>query len=228
MTGRPSCGATSRSPREPGLTCRWTGAPRWRSSSGSPVSTPSSGSSPPPRAPQGAMARSRVPALRGTLELSAHMTVRPGQLEGFKRQAAECIRLTREKDRCRFHTCRPVYRGLARIAATVRSVHPAPVRCGFRFGSAADGHGIPASLRARVMRATLCPASRWANIHRTTGAVTGSGSSRCARRPHAACALSGAVRHQPAGTRTAGGRPGTGPAPGSGQPSRCGPGSGSG
>jgi quinol monooxygenase YgiN len=26
------------------------------------------------------------------------MTVRPGQLEGFKRQAAECIRLTREKD----------------------------------------------------------------------------------------------------------------------------------
>ena len=44
------------------------------------------------------MTRSRVPALRGTLELSAHMTVRPGQLEGFKRQAAECIRLTREKD----------------------------------------------------------------------------------------------------------------------------------
>ena len=36
--------------------------------------------------------------LRGALELSAHMTVRPGQLEGFRRQAAECIRLTREKD----------------------------------------------------------------------------------------------------------------------------------
>ena len=32
------------------------------------------------------------------LELSAHMTVRPGQLEGFKKQAAECIRITREKD----------------------------------------------------------------------------------------------------------------------------------
>ena len=31
-------------------------------------------------------------------EVSAHMTVRPGQLEGFKRQAAECIRITREKD----------------------------------------------------------------------------------------------------------------------------------
>jgi quinol monooxygenase YgiN len=31
-------------------------------------------------------------------ELSAHMTIRPGQLEGFKRQAAEIIRLTREKD----------------------------------------------------------------------------------------------------------------------------------
>lgn len=32
------------------------------------------------------------------LELSAHMTVRPGRLEGFKKQAAECIRLTKEKD----------------------------------------------------------------------------------------------------------------------------------
>lgn len=31
-------------------------------------------------------------------ELSAHMTVRPGQLEGFKKQAAEIIRLTGEKD----------------------------------------------------------------------------------------------------------------------------------
>lgn len=36
--------------------------------------------------------------VRGALELSAHMTVRPGQLEGFRKQAAECIRLTREKD----------------------------------------------------------------------------------------------------------------------------------
>ena len=33
-----------------------------------------------------------------TFELSAHMTVRPGQLEGFKKQAAELIRITREKD----------------------------------------------------------------------------------------------------------------------------------
>jgi quinol monooxygenase YgiN len=33
-----------------------------------------------------------------TFELSAHMTVRPEQLEGFKKQAAECIRITREKD----------------------------------------------------------------------------------------------------------------------------------
>ena len=32
------------------------------------------------------------------LELSAHMTVRAGRLDGFKRQAAECIRITREKD----------------------------------------------------------------------------------------------------------------------------------
>lgn len=32
------------------------------------------------------------------LELSAHMTVRAGCLEGFKKQAAECIRITQEKD----------------------------------------------------------------------------------------------------------------------------------
>ena len=34
----------------------------------------------------------------GYLEVSAHMTVRPGCLDGFKRQAAECIRITKEKD----------------------------------------------------------------------------------------------------------------------------------
>ncbi|HEY9385058.1 MAG TPA: hypothetical protein VIP80_16225 [Gemmatimonadales bacterium] len=34
----------------------------------------------------------------GHLELSAHMTVRPGCIEGFKQQAAECIRITKEKD----------------------------------------------------------------------------------------------------------------------------------
>jgi quinol monooxygenase YgiN len=31
-------------------------------------------------------------------EVSARMTVREGQLEGFKQQAAECIRQTRKKD----------------------------------------------------------------------------------------------------------------------------------
>ena len=33
-----------------------------------------------------------------SLEVSAHLRVRPGQLEGFKKQAAECIRITKEKD----------------------------------------------------------------------------------------------------------------------------------
>jgi quinol monooxygenase YgiN len=32
------------------------------------------------------------------LEVSAHLTVRPGCLDGFKKQAAECIRITREQD----------------------------------------------------------------------------------------------------------------------------------
>lgn len=34
----------------------------------------------------------------GYLELSAHMTVRQGCLDGFKKQAAELIRITKEKD----------------------------------------------------------------------------------------------------------------------------------
>ena len=32
------------------------------------------------------------------LELHAHLKIRPGQLEGFKTQAAEIMRLTREQD----------------------------------------------------------------------------------------------------------------------------------
>lgn len=34
----------------------------------------------------------------GLLELHAHLKIRPGQLDGFKAQAAELIRLTREQD----------------------------------------------------------------------------------------------------------------------------------
>lgn len=32
------------------------------------------------------------------LEVIAHLKIRPGQLEGFKRQAAEMLRITREQD----------------------------------------------------------------------------------------------------------------------------------
>jgi quinol monooxygenase YgiN len=32
------------------------------------------------------------------LELHAHLAIRPGQLEGFKTQAAEMVRITREQD----------------------------------------------------------------------------------------------------------------------------------
>ena len=34
----------------------------------------------------------------GQLEVHAHLRIRPGQLEGFKAQAAEIVRLSREKD----------------------------------------------------------------------------------------------------------------------------------
>ncbi len=37
------------------------------------------------------------------LEISARMTVREGQLEGFKRQAAEMIRVVKEKDTRTLH-----------------------------------------------------------------------------------------------------------------------------
>jgi quinol monooxygenase YgiN len=42
--------------------------------------------------------RGTEPGPMATLEVFARLTVRPGQLEGFKKQAAECIRITREKD----------------------------------------------------------------------------------------------------------------------------------
>lgn len=38
------------------------------------------------------------PGVKPPLELSAHMTVRPGQLEGFQAQVAEIMRLVREQD----------------------------------------------------------------------------------------------------------------------------------
>jgi hypothetical protein len=66
---------------------------------------------------------------------------------------------------CRFHTCRPVYRGLRRIIATVRNVHPSPVRCGLRSGSMPDGHGTAWSLSSRAMLAMLRPVRRCAKIH---------------------------------------------------------------
>ena len=38
------------------------------------------------------------PGMHAPLELGAHMTVRPDQADGFRRQAAELLRLTREQD----------------------------------------------------------------------------------------------------------------------------------
>lgn len=38
--------------------------------------------------------------------------------------------------RCRFHTCLPVYRGFARITATVRNIDTPPLRCRFRARAA--------------------------------------------------------------------------------------------
>ena len=42
--------------------------------------------------------RTPSPEVKPGLELGAHMTVRPNQADGFSKQAAELLRLTREKD----------------------------------------------------------------------------------------------------------------------------------
>ena len=58
------------------------------------------------------------------LELSAHLTVRPGCLEGFRRQAAECIRITQEKDT---HTLRyDWFLSLDGTACEVREAYTGP------------------------------------------------------------------------------------------------------
>ena len=56
------------------------------------------------------------------LEVTAHLRVRPGQLEGFKKQAAECIRITKEKDT---HTLRYDW-FLSRGMSLFGSQFPAP------------------------------------------------------------------------------------------------------
>jgi hypothetical protein len=127
-------------------------------------------------------------------------------------------------DGCRFHTCYPVYRGLARTAATVRSVHPlpVPVRLTSRVhGRRARHPGIiqrPGDPRSAVPGQPLAEHPRhdrpWPRPARA-GAPAG-------RTRHAP--YSDAARHQRAGTRTAGARPDTGPAPGSAPPSRSAPG----
>ena len=70
----------------------------------------------------------------------------PTPSAGFHRTKPEPRPLTRPPAPrpwllCRFHTCRPVYRGLSKIIATVRTIHRSPGRCPFRPGSALDGHG---------------------------------------------------------------------------------------
>jgi quinol monooxygenase YgiN len=52
------------------------------------------------------------------LELHAHLKVRPGQLEGFKAQAAELMRITREQD-----TKALRYDWFIKEDGTVREVH---------------------------------------------------------------------------------------------------------
>ena len=104
-------------------------------------------------------------------------------------------------------------------AASTRS----PVRCGFHPGSAADGHGTPASFNARVIRAALMPRQPLAEHPRHDG------SRHRIRfqlvRPPSPCGV-GLVRVRSRigdPVPYAGGRPGTGPAPASARPSRSAP-----
>jgi hypothetical protein len=75
------------------------------------------------------------------VELSAHMTVRPGCLEGFKRQATECIRITREKDT---HTTGSSALQYPRSPnQVVQGVRGQPLHDGVRGGVGADTRGFP-------------------------------------------------------------------------------------
>ena len=95
-----------------------------------------------------------------------------------------------------------------------RAQHPSRTRAVLVPGrAAADGHGTPASFKARAIRAVLCPASRWAKIHRTACAVSGRAPAGAPAAPRRRRPCSGAARHHPAGTPTAAAPPGTGPAP---------------
>ena len=132
----------------------------------------------------------------------------------FHRCTLLCPRLTSARSvrsrsvRCRFHTCRPVYRGLDKIVVTVPSVHPAPVRCRFRPGSADDGQGTPASFSARAIRATEWPASRRAKIHRTGAAaqrtIRAAAGSRRAGQAGVPAQLAAAYLDRPGPARVAG------------------------
>ena len=115
--------------------------------------------------------------------------------------------------RCRFRTCRPVYRGFCKMVVTVPSGHPAPVRCLLRRGSAADGHGTPASFSALAIRATECRqpgAGRRSTAPHPRPPGRAPAGTRAAPTRRAPC--SGAAPRPQAGTRTEACRLGTGPA----------------
>jgi len=110
------------------------------------------------------------------------------------------------------------------MVVTVPSVHPELERWGFRCGSDADGHGfLPRSVPAR----SAPPNGRQGAERRSTAPRAPSpgqdpAGERAVPRRRGPC--SGAARHHRGDTRTADGRPGIGPGPGSGRPSRSAPG----
>ena len=88
----------------------------------------------------------------GHLEVHAHLKIRPGQLEGFKAQAAEIMRLTREKDT---QTIR--YDWFINEDGTECEVHEAYL----------TGHGL-VEHNANVMAARAILFERYAFDHRMT------------------------------------------------------------
>jgi len=115
------------------------------------------------------------PGVRGVLELSAHMTVRPGQLDGFKQQAAECIRLTREKDTGTLRydwflssdgtqcEVREAYTGAQGLIEHRANVAPALEAL---FGQYADNHAM--TIHGQASRQLL----HLADAHHMTGHIT--------------------------------------------------------
>jgi hypothetical protein len=137
---------------------------------------------------------------------------------GFHRTAPEPRPLARPPEPCpsvlcRFHTCRPVYRGFSRIIATIRTIHRSPERC----YSVPGPHSTDTAHHDRSAHAPATPHSDHAHARRRSTPPTvpslGQALTHATAGSTARGRRSGAGQRQRGGTRTEDVHPRTSPAP---------------